>query len=229
VTKPAPPPLEPAFPAVAPPRSAPPEDGRVSRAQRLREVRRAQVLDAARRLFAEGGYHATSVNDIIVAADIARGTFYLYFESKRSVFAELLDQFFATVAGTVRRIDVRPGAPSPLDQMIETVQRIFAVLDRERPMVRILTRAATGIDEEFDRKIADFYGRVATLIETAVRLGMDMGLVRPCDPTLVSWCALGSVKEAIDRVFVVGEPGADMERLGRELVEFNLRAVFLHP
>jgi AcrR family transcriptional regulator len=209
--------------------SEPREDGRVSRAQRLRELRRAQVLDAARRLFAEGGYHATSVNDIIVAADIARGTFYLYFESKRAVFAELLDRFFETVARAVRRIEVGPDAATPLDQMLENLRRIFAVLDRERPMARILTRAATGIDEEFDQKVADFYGRVAALIEAGLRLGMEMGLVRPCDPKLVSWCALGSVKEAIDRVFVVGEPGADMEALGRELVAYNLRAVFMRP
>ena len=80
-------------------------DGRVSRAQRLREQRRQQILDAARRLFAERGYHATSIHDIIRTADIARGTFYLYFESKRAIFVELLDEFFHTLAGAVRRID----------------------------------------------------------------------------------------------------------------------------
>ena len=66
-------------------------DGRVSRAQRLRESRRAAVLAVARRLFSQKGYHATSIHDIIEAAEIARGTFYLYFESKRAIFDELLD------------------------------------------------------------------------------------------------------------------------------------------
>ena len=210
----------------APPAGPAVEDGRVSRAQRLRAERRAQVLDAARRLFAERGYHATSVNDIIVAADIARGTFYLYFESKRAIFEELLDEFFTTLAGTVRRIDVSPGAPPPLAQMLDNLRRIFAALEARRPVVRILLRSAGGIDEEFDRKLADFYGRVAELIERALRTGMDMGLVRACDPALVAWCVLGGVKEVIDRVFVVGAPGADPEAVGRELVEFSLRGVF---
>jgi AcrR family transcriptional regulator len=202
------------------------EDGRVSRAQRLRAERRAQVLDGARRLFAERGYHATSVHDIIREADIARGTFYLYFESKRAIFAELLDEFFATLAGAVKRIDVSPGAPPPLEQMLENLRRMFAVLEAQRPMARVLLRTASGIDEEFDRKLADFYGRVAELIQRALRTGIEMGVVRPCDPALVSWCVLGSVKEVIDRVFVVGQPGTDIEALGRELVEFNLRGVF---
>jgi AcrR family transcriptional regulator len=198
------------------------------RAQRRRDERRAEVLATARRLFAEKGYHATSIHDIIAAADIARGTFYLYFESKRAIFEELLDGFFATLAQEVKRIDTAPGAPPPLEQMRATVDRIFAVLERERPMARILIREAVGLDEDFDKKLADFYGRVAGLIEQALRTGVAMGLVRPCDPVLVAWCVLGSVKEVCDRVFVAAGPTErDLARLGRELVDFNLRGVFL--
>jgi AcrR family transcriptional regulator len=202
-------------------------DGRVLRAQRRRDERRTEVLATARRLFAEKGYHATSIHDIIAAADIARGTFYLYFESKRAIFEELLEGFFATLAQEVRRIDTSPGAPPPLEQMRATVQRIFAVLERERPMARILIREAVGLDDDFDKKLAEFYGRVEALIEQALRTGLAMGLVRPCDPELVAWCVLGSIKEVCDRVFVAGDPGShDLGRLGFELVDFNLRGVF---
>ena len=51
-------------------------DGRVSRAQRLRESRRAGVLAVARPIFSQKGYHATSIHDIIESAKIARGTIY---------------------------------------------------------------------------------------------------------------------------------------------------------
>lgn len=44
--------------------------------------RRQQILDAAKHVFAEAGYHGASINAIIERAEIARGTFYLYFESK---------------------------------------------------------------------------------------------------------------------------------------------------
>src|SRR3954452_25564840 len=84
-------------------------DGRISRAQRLRESRRSAVLAVARRIFSQKGYHATSIHDLIEGADIARGTFYLYFESKRAIFDELLDDLVATLKAQVRRIDVSPG------------------------------------------------------------------------------------------------------------------------
>src|SRR6266446_9279146 len=57
-----------------------------------RQARRAQVLRHAKRIFARKGYHRTNVADIIARAGIARGTFYLYFQNKKDLFEELLEQ-----------------------------------------------------------------------------------------------------------------------------------------
>ena len=57
-----------------------------------KQARRAQVLRHAKRIFARKGYHRTNVADIISRARIARGTFYLYFENKKDLFEELLEQ-----------------------------------------------------------------------------------------------------------------------------------------
>ena len=56
---------------------------RIDRAARLREDRRAQILQKAKEVFAERGYHNASISEIILRAGIARGTFYLYFRTKR--------------------------------------------------------------------------------------------------------------------------------------------------
>ena len=154
------------------------QDGRVTRAQRARAERRTAVLAAARRIFADKGYHATSIDDIIEAADIARGTFYLYFESKRAIFDELLDELFTTLASTVKRIEVGPGARPPVEQMDATVDRVMQTLVENREMARILLREAVGIDDEFDAKLAQFYGRIEALIVSAVQTGQQMSLVR---------------------------------------------------
>ena len=67
-------------------------DARTKRAEAMRESRRAHILHTALEVFATNGYHQTRVSDIIEAAGIARGTFYLYFESKSAIFLELLEQ-----------------------------------------------------------------------------------------------------------------------------------------
>lgn len=212
----------------------PPEDGRVARAARLRAARRAQVLAVARRVFAERGYHATSVADIIEAAGIARGTFYLYFVSKRSIFDELLDNLFSLLTAVLRRVDMTPGAPPPLEQMRDNMDRILGVLDDNRDLTRILMREAVGLDADFDRKLAEFYGRVTDLIQHALRRGQSIGLTRPCDHYITSLCVLGSVKEVISQALVgSGSKGndqpVDRQLIVREIIQYNLNGLFAVP
>ena len=70
---------------------APPADP----AERAKQERRRQILGAAKHVFADAGYHGASIHAIIERAQIARGTFYLYFESKAAVFDSILDQAMA--------------------------------------------------------------------------------------------------------------------------------------
>ena len=54
--------------------------------------RRDQILDAGYRLFAETGYHRTTVGDVCDLLGVGKGVFYWYFESKDALFAELLQR-----------------------------------------------------------------------------------------------------------------------------------------
>lgn len=54
------------------------------------EVRRREILVAARELFVKKGYEQTSVNDILKIVDIAKGTFYYYFTSKEEVLGAII-------------------------------------------------------------------------------------------------------------------------------------------
>jgi AcrR family transcriptional regulator len=202
-------------------------DGRITRAQRLRESRRAAVLTVARRIFSEKGYHATSIDDLIAGADIARGTFYLYFESKRAIFDELLDGLVTTLQAQVRRIEVGPGALAPVEQMNATVDRVLVTLLENREMARILLREAVGIDIDFDRKLGAFYGRIDAMITSAVNTGQQMGLVRPCDSSVVARCILGTLKEVVNWTFVEQDPThIDLKKLGREVIDYTLKGLF---
>jgi AcrR family transcriptional regulator len=54
------------------------------------EVRKREILLAARELFVSKGYEQTSVNDILKIVDIAKGTFYYYFASKEDVLEAII-------------------------------------------------------------------------------------------------------------------------------------------
>jgi AcrR family transcriptional regulator len=204
-------------------------DRRKERATQRRERRRLQILVAARKVCSVKGYHASSVADILAEAGIARGTFYLYFPSKRAIFEALLDEMVAQITGAVRRVQTGPGCEPALDQMYHNVIRIIEVLEDNRELTIILLREAVGLDSDFDQKLAAFYGRLTSMIEGALRLGQAMGLCRPCQPKVVACCVLGSLKEVMLRVLAGDELEIQQlrrEELAREILEYSLRGLF---
>jgi AcrR family transcriptional regulator len=169
----------------------------VARAREQRRTRRDQILRAAERVFAERGYHNASIADVIDAAGTARGTFYLYFDSKQKIFGELLDELFGKLATCVRPVDLSPGASSPLDQLRENVSCAMTVVGENLDLTRMLFRTSQGIDPEIDAKVAGFNAAVTQLIGRALRRGTEIGIVRPLDGEVVSHCIYGSVKELV--------------------------------
>lgn len=63
----------------------------IGKRERAKAANREAILAAARRVFAQLGYEAASVRDIIRGTDLASGTFYNYFRSKEEVFEALSD------------------------------------------------------------------------------------------------------------------------------------------
>ncbi len=208
-------------------------DGRVLRARRLRASRRSAILTAARSRFALRGYHRTSIDDIIEEAGIARGTFYLHFESKRAIFDELLADFLATLQSTLWRIDVSKGATPPIEQLATMVARVLDALIDNREMASLLLREAVGLDEDFDRKLRDFYGRIDTLLRSALERGQEMGFLRKIRPVVAARAVLGLVKETVQWAILDAEsapgrarPDVDVPMLAEELIAITLRGLW---
>jgi len=56
-----------------------------------------RIIKAGKKLFAEAGYQATSINDIIAKAKVAAGTFYIYFDNKLALYLYLVDYYRVTI------------------------------------------------------------------------------------------------------------------------------------
>lgn len=193
-----------------------------------REERRAMILTAARKVFSEKGYHAAGVADIIDAAGVARGTFYLYFESKRAIFDELLGMLFHEIEGQIRRVEPEAGAEGSAEQMLANVGRVFDTLLRNRDLTRILLREAVGLDSGFDRKLDEFYTRLSGLIERSLRTGQEMGIVRDIDLRVAPLMILGALKQVLDHSLADPQSLPDAPALAREFLSIAVRGV-VHP
>jgi AcrR family transcriptional regulator len=125
---------------------------------------------------------------------VARGTFYLYFHDKRSIFEELLSGFFQKIAMSVVRIHTdRPLEP----QVVENVTRVVDLFLNDPHMAKILLADAVGIDPDFDRRLLAFYSDVTGLLEESLKEGQSVGIVREGDARVATHFVIGGLKEVL--------------------------------
>ncbi len=166
--------------------------------------RRAQILDRAREVFARLGYHAAKIDDIVAAAGVARGTFYLYFEDKRAIYSEILDRVLARIGSTIQRVDLHDPRRTVAEQVRDNIRGVVAILIEDRATTRIMLGDAVGVDPLFDRKLHAFYDGAATLLEESLRDGQTLGIVTDGDVRAMSYLTLGALKELLYQVVLRG-------------------------
>jgi AcrR family transcriptional regulator len=182
--------------------------------------RRAQILAKAREVFARLGYHAATVDDIVLAAGIARGTFYLYFEDKRAVFAELVDRFLARLHLTIQHIDPDDPSHTVARQIRGNIFRVVGLFLGDRAVAKILLTDALGLDADFDRKLRAVYDELFNLLEGSLRMGQGMGLVAEGDPRVMAYLSVGAMKELFFQSVIGGLGEHDLDRITDQIFGF---------
>ena len=188
-----------------------------------REIRRQQILDRARDVFAKKGYHLAKIDDVDAAAGVARGTFYLYFHDKRSIFEELVSRFFQRVALAVASIDT----DQPIEPQIRAnFSRLLDVFLGDPGMAKILLTDVTGLDVEFDRRLLAFYADIEALLLRSLREGQSLGIVQEGDARVVAHFVLGGVKEVLLQLTRAPVP-VDREAISENVFGILARAVLV--
>lgn len=185
--------------------------------------REGAILRAAKKVFAEKGYHEASIDDIIKEADIARGTFYLYYTGKRTIFDAILNLTLEEVDSHIEAIRLEAGEASPVDQVKANARRVFNLLIADRHLADILFVRALGIDDEAMETLNAFYKKIADLIARALTQGMTIGLLNKCDPQIAAYSILGSVKEVLIHTILNAKASPkNMDAVIDEVIRVNL-------
>jgi len=166
--------------------------------------RRQQILENARDVFAKNGYHAAKIDDIVAAAGVARGTFYLYFEDKRAIFEEIVDMTFAQIGQSIIRVETENPNRSVSEQIKDNIRAIVHALLEDPGTTKILLSDAVGLDPAFDKKLLSFYEETGRLLESSLEDGQARGIVAPGDTRMFSIMTLGAMKEILYQVTMRG-------------------------
>ena len=143
--------------------------------ERIRDPERSRsaILDAAERLFAEGGFDATSLNQVGTAAGVSRGTPGYFFRSKAELYQAVLDRSFAEVREAVRAGRERALASNEDHETIlaGAVSDYFDFLAARPNFVRLIEREALN-----GSRLPDGVSHLSAGQEALAAISAELGL-----------------------------------------------------
>ena len=132
------------------------------------EQRKSQLLDVAVELFAERGFHATSMEDIAEAAGVTKPVVYQHFPSKRALYRELLDAVDTALTG--RLVAATTSAATGRERVQEGFAAYFHFVSDHRASFRVLFGASVRNDPEFAIVADATIERIADLIADLIAI-----------------------------------------------------------
>ena len=141
------------------------------------EFREAEILQAARQVFARRGFADASMEEIAQAAGLAKGTLYLYYTSKRELYRAALRAGLVELVGAVERAMAQ--APSLGARLEAYVTTKVAYFDQHRDFFRIyFAEFGNAVCGSSDPHFRDLSLRQVGLLEGAIREGTKGGALR---------------------------------------------------
>ncbi len=154
------------------------------------EATRRALIDAARKLFGEQGYAATSLDEVVASAKVTKGALYHHYGGKQELFAAVYEQVKLEVSN---RFAVAFIEPDPWKDLCAGCQAMLdAHLD---PSVRriVLQDAQAVLDADTIRRVDSRYG--AVVLRGALRRAIRAEIIRPLPLKPLALMLTGAILE----------------------------------
>lgn len=149
------------------------------------EATRRRILDAAEAVFGAKGYYEASVTEITQRAQVAQGTFYLYFRSKREIFLKLVEDLGVRMRASLHEASQDSGSRLAMER--DGFRAFFAYTHAHPQLFRIV-QAADLLDQPTFR---EYYTQLARPYERGLRKAMAAGEIRKMDAEALAYALIG--------------------------------------
>jgi AcrR family transcriptional regulator len=163
------------------------QNGNARRERRI-ERRQEEILQAAAGVFASKGYAQATIKEIAAAADVAEGSLYNYFPSKRDILIAIISRN-PTPADSLLSSD----AVVDREGFIQLIVRALSTPAPEQPWMRTIIKEAWSDDELFRQYQASHVSESVDRIARLIRHGVEAGWLRPLDPDYAARVVIGTL------------------------------------
>jgi len=200
----------------------------MGRREENKAKKRQRLEDEGLQLFLESGYDRTSIEQVAAASDVARGTFYLYFPDKRSLFETLIDHWYQPMLGLMAEVD------EAIDGS-QTQAELFAVYEGMATSLATLGLVHAGsllLAFREVRRVGEagdlLRAREVKLTDAVVsmtRRAAEKGLIVAADHRLTSLIIMGAIERLIWEFLEGRDIGEDPTVVATEVVRILTRTL----
>lgn len=188
-----------------------------------KDAKRTAMMQAAVQVFAEKGYYAATVRDIVRAADVAIGTFYFYFPDKETLFVHLYEE---TADFLLQTIDQAVRSRRELVQQLSRgIQAYLNIALYEPAVVQLLLVGGIGAVPALQVKRTTFRERLVQLWQRPLDQAMDNGIIPEQNSRRLAEALAGAFDEVILQLLATPEPEEEAATVVQDLTLFSLRAI----
>src|SRR6266566_757672 len=185
--------------------------------------KRARILDAAIKVFAERGFHSATVAEIARAAGVADGTIYLYFKGKDDLLLRLFDEKMTGLVAEMKAAVAQER--SAAEKLKRFIQLHLALVERNPELASVLIvelRQSAQFLKAADRQKLAAY---VDLIAEVVRSGQESGeLDGNISPATVKRALFGALDE-LALGWLLGGRRAGLKKTAGEVAEWMVRGL----
>jgi TetR/AcrR family transcriptional regulator len=173
------------------------------RRARERAQRRQEILDAARRVFFDRGFHDPTMDDVATSAEVSKGTIYLYYSSKEEILALLLLEGLDLLLDEMETAHTVSGLTP--EESVCALARAYLRFSQANPSYfRLIMAFDRGrfegaISRELYKQVLDRSLQGLDLLARTIECGAEAGAFAVDD----AWRAAGSVWAAVNGVLVL--------------------------
>ncbi len=180
--------------------------------------RRRQLLDTALAVFAERGFHPTSMNEIAEAAGVTKPVLYQHFRSKRDLYREVLADVGTHLLDEITKATT--AAAGPREQVELGFAAYFRFVAEHEPAFRVLFGGGARRDEEFSEMVS----KVEAAVAEAIAALIDVPGLSDDDRRLLAHGIIG-LAEGTSRLWMTQEPTASPDELARTVADLAWRGL----
>jgi AcrR family transcriptional regulator len=150
-----------------------------------KERTRARLLSAAEEVFGMRGFNDASIVEITQKANVALGTFYVYFPSKTAIFNYIIETRIGDLRDSLRAAQEGTGNRRSVER---AVLRAFMEWATAHPHAYRAARQAEYVE---GTRLRDWYQKFVLDYSTRLKGAMAAGELEPTDPEVLAWSLVG--------------------------------------